>query len=162
MQNFLFFTLTIFTMQLQAQDQQPNKKHFWHTIETTASPENIWKIWTDVPNWYAWDAGLKQAEMSDNFDLNAKGIITSLENRKSKFKIVALEPGKSYTFKTKLPLSGLYVKRTLEIKNGKTFFTHEVRFSGLTSGIFANMFGEKFKAMLPDVMNNVKKLAEKP
>jgi hypothetical protein len=59
-------------------------------------------------------------------------------------------------------LGGLYVKRFLEVKNGRTYFTHEVWFSGLTGGIFANMFGEKFKTMLPEVMENIKKIVGKP
>ena len=31
--------------------------HFSHTVETSASPEAIWAIWTDVPNWKQWDDG---------------------------------------------------------------------------------------------------------
>lgn len=162
MRTVFIILLTMLTMQAHAQEKKATKKHFWHTIETTAAPEKIWAVWTDVQNWKVWDTGLKDASMSDNFALNAKGIITSLENKKSKFKIVAFEKGVSYTFKTNLPLGGLYVKRSLEVKNGVTFFTHEVWFSGLTGGIFANMFGEKFKGMLPEVMENIKKIAEKP
>jgi hypothetical protein len=144
-----------------AQTKTPTNKHFWHTVETTASPEEIWNIWTDVPNWQLWDTGLKQAELFGDFNLNSKGIITSLEGRKSKFKIVEFNKSKSYTFKTNLPLAGLYVKRKLEIKGDKTFFTHEVWFKGITAHLFARSFGSKFKAMLPEVMNNIKKLAEK-
>jgi Polyketide cyclase / dehydrase and lipid transport len=162
MRTVFIILLTMLTMQAHAQEKKATKKHFWHTVETTASPDAIWAIWTNVQNWKTWDTGLKDASMSDNFALNAKGVITSLEGKKSKFKIVAFEKGVSYTFKTNLPLGGLYVKRSLEVKNGVTFFTHEVWFSGLTGGIFANMFGEKFKGMLPEVMENIKKIAEKP
>jgi Polyketide cyclase / dehydrase and lipid transport len=161
MRTFFVSMLFFMTTHAPAQDVQMSKKHFWHTTETTASPESIWAIWTDVANWYLWDKGLKNATLREPFQLNAKGSILSLEDRKSKFKVVAFEKGKSYTFKTNLPLGGLYVKRYLEVKNGRTVFTHEVWFSGLTGGIFANMFGEKFKAMLPEVMENIKKMAEK-
>lgn len=137
-----------------------SKKHFWNTVETTASPEVIWQIWTDVSGWKTWDSGLKEAEMIGDFALDAKGKIISLEGRKTKFKVVEFEEGKSYTFKTNLPLSGLYVKRTLEQKNGKTYFTHEVWFKGLTAGIFANMFGDDFRKMLPEVMESIKNIAE--
>jgi Polyketide cyclase / dehydrase and lipid transport len=158
----IFITfLTMLSISMYAQEKKSTKKHFWYTVETTASPDNIWAVWTDVPNWKTWDSGLKDATMTVPFILHAKGEILSLENRKSTFKIVAFEQGKTYTFKTNLPLGGLYVKRTLEIKNGKTYFTHEVWFSGLTGGIFANIFGEKFKKMLPEVMENIKKIAEK-
>jgi len=142
------------------QGQTQSNKHFWHTMETSASPSDIWKIWTDVPNWKDWDSGLKDAEMTDDFRLDAKGIIISLEGRKSKFTVVEYEEGKSYTIKTKLPLSSLYVKRFWEEKNGKIYFTHEVWFKGLTAGIFAKAFGGEFRKMLPVVLENIKKIAE--
>jgi hypothetical protein len=162
MRTIFIILITTLAMQAQAQEKKATKKHFWHTVETTASPDKIWAVWTDVQNWKTWDTGLKEASMNVPFTLNAKGTILSLENRKSTFKIVAFEQGKMYTFKTNLPLGGLYVKRFLEVKNGRTYFTHEVWFSGLTGGVFANMFGEKFKQMLPEVMENIKKIAEKP
>ncbi len=161
MRLIFLFTMTLLATALVAQEAQQSRKHFWHTVETTASADKIWSIWIDVNNWQDWDTGLKKAEMTVPFALNAKGKITSLEGRKSNFKIVAFELGKSYTFKTNLPLGGLYVKRTLDVKNGKTKFTHEVWFSGLTGGVFAKKFGDKFKGMLPEVMEKIKKIAEK-
>ncbi|MBC8112381.1 MAG: hypothetical protein H7Y04_15105 [Verrucomicrobia bacterium] len=50
----------------------------------------------------------------------------------------------------------------MEVKDGKTFFTHEVWFSGLSGSIFAKQFGAAFKKMLPEVKANIKALAEKP
>lgn len=153
------FTLILFTMNAVAQKKEASPRHFWHTLESTAPPEKIWATWTDVARWHQWDSGLKQAEMTEAFALGAKGVITSLEGRKSKFKVVDYQPGQSYTFKTQLPLGSLYVKRSLEVKAGKTYFTHEVWFSGLTGGIFARQFGPKFMTMLPEVMNQVKNQA---
>ncbi len=144
-----------------AQLKEQSNKHFSNTEETTARPETIWKIWTDVSGWKNWDIGLKNATMEDSFHLGTIGKITSLEGRKSKFKVVAFEANKSYTFKTKLPLGALYVKRTLRVENDLTYFTHEVWFKGFTSGIFAKKFGPKFREMLPRVMANIKTIAEK-
>jgi Polyketide cyclase / dehydrase and lipid transport len=162
MKKIIIVTLTFFAMQTHAQDLQPTNKHFWHTVETTANPDKIWQIWTDVANWNQWDSGLKSSEMTEKFTLDATGSIISLEGRKSKFKVVDFKEGKSYTFKTNLLFGGLYVKRFWEIKNGKTAFTHEVWFSGLTGGIFAGQFGPTFRKMLPDVLNKIKEIAEKP
>lgn len=145
---------------LNAQDKEPTNKHFWYSLETSASPEYIWAIWTNVPNWKAWDTGLRDASIEGDFKLNSKGVITSLEGRKSKFKVVEYSEGQFYTYKTKLPLGSLYVKRYLTVKEGKTIFTHEVWFKGLTGGIFAKAFGEKFRTMLPDVLAQIKEIAE--
>ncbi len=144
-----------------SQAVEQTDKHFWNTLQTTAEPEKIWDIWTDVPNWNTWDTGLKDASITGPFQLNAKGTIVSLKNRTSKFKVVHFEKGKSYTFKTRLPFSALYVKRYLEVRDGFTYFTHEVWFTGLTGGIFAKRFGPEFRRLLPEVMQNVQQSAEK-
>jgi len=156
---FLLLTM-LSTPTLEAQDKVPTNKHFWYSLETTAAPSAIWSIWTDVPNWKNWDTGLKEASIDGEFILNAKGLIISLENRKSKFKVIEFVEGESYTYKTKLPLGSLYVKRFMETKNGKTVFTHEVWFKGITKGIFARAFGGKFRKMLPEVLANIKNTAE--
>lgn len=147
-------------MSTSAQDSLPTNKHFWHSLSTTASADNIWQVWTDVANWKDWDKGLQDAQLEGDFVLGAAGTILSLEGRTSKFKIVELEAGRSYTMKTKLPLGSLYVKRYLTASEGELTFTHEVWFSGLTKGIFAKAFGENFRSMLPEVLENVKGIAE--
>ena len=160
MRSTIFILLTGIVTILNAQDIELSNKHFWHSLETSALPDVIWKIWTDVSNWKDWDTGLKDASIEGDFNLNSKGIITSLEGRKSKFKVVEYIEGQSYTYKTKLPLGSLYVRRYLTVKEGKTIFTHEVWFKGLTRGIFAKAFGEKFRTMLPDVLSQIKEIAE--
>ena len=135
-------------------------RHFSHTETTSATPESIWRVWTDVTNWKAWDSGLKDAFLDEPFKLYATGTIVSLEGRKSKFVITEYVEGESYVMKTKLPLGSLYVKRYLTIEGGRTTFTHEVWFKGLTKGLFAKAFGGKFRAMLPEVLKNIKQIVE--
>jgi hypothetical protein len=38
-----------------------------HSIETTASPEAIWRLWSDVPGWREWIADIGQIEISGPF-----------------------------------------------------------------------------------------------
>ncbi|MEM6629811.1 MAG: SRPBCC family protein [Bacteroidota bacterium] len=152
--------IVLLTLNASSQDRQATDRHFWYTLETSASPDKIWRVWTDVARWKDWDTGLKDAEMEGDFQLGQKGVIISLEGRKSTFEVVAYAEGSSYTYKTRLPLGSLYVKRYLTSENGKTLFTHEVWFKGLTKGIFAKAFGGKFRKMLPQVLENVKQLAE--
>ena len=147
---------------LHAQDNVPTNKHFWYTMETTATNTAIWSIWMDVAHWKDWDTGLKDASIDRALKLGAKGTLISLEGRSTTFKVVEFTEGQSYTYQTKLPLGSLYVKRYLETNNGKTVFTHEVWFKGMTSGIFAKAFGGKFRKMLPEVLLNIKKNSRKP
>ena len=134
--------------------------HFSHTLETRANPAKIWQIWSDVPNWKQWDTGLKSAELGGAFAIGTKGKLIPDKGPKSSFILTELVEGKSYTFKTKLPLGALHVKRFLEEKEGKTYFTHEVWFSGLSKGIFGSALGKNYRRILPEVMARIREIAE--
>ena len=43
-----------------------------HSIETTASPEAIWRLWSDVERWPEWNADIEQIEISGHSPLAAR------------------------------------------------------------------------------------------
>jgi Polyketide cyclase / dehydrase and lipid transport len=157
MQNVLIVLATVAAVQAQA--QQTNT-HFSHTLRTPASAAAIWHIWTDVPNWKTWDDGLKTAELKGPFAAGTTGTLIPDKGPTTKFSLTEVVPGVSYTLRTKLPLGSLFIKRTLTSQNGQTTFTHEVLFKGFTKGLFGRALGRKYRAILPDVMNKIKTLAE--
>ncbi|WP_375444095.1 SRPBCC family protein [uncultured Fibrella sp.] len=161
MQHTLIIGLSIWalTAPVDAPAQQSNT-HFSHSVETAARPERIWQIWTDVPNWKKWDKGLKAAELNGPFATGTTGKLTPDKGPSSRFDLVEVAPGQSYTFRTKLPLGSLYVRRVLSQQNNRTVFTHEVWFKGLTKGIFGKVLGKNYRQILPEVMANIKTIAE--
>ena len=154
----ILITMTVKTSAQTPIGEQTNK-HFWHS-ESTTKPTEIFRLWTDVSTWKDWDSGLNDATLEGPFKLGAKGTIISLEGRKSKFEVVEYHQDTSYTIRTKLPLGSLYVKRFLSPQNGETTLTHEVWFKGLSGGLFAKLFGQKFRELLPGVVKEVKRIAE--
>jgi hypothetical protein len=155
----LFLIISTFVV-MQTQAQQTNY-HFSHTDSTTASSDKIWQVWTDIPNWKQWDKGLKEASLDGEFMVGTKGKLIPDKGPKSKFIISELVPDKSYTFKTKIPFGWLIIKRTLEVKEGRTFFTHDVQFTGFLKKILGNKLGKNYRAILPSVLSEIKLIAEK-
>ena len=141
-------------------DAPDTDTHFHCTLATTAAPARIWAIWTDVAGWPRWDAGLRQAELRGLFVAGSTGQLVPDKGPKSSFRLTAVEPGQSYTFRTRLPLGALHVKRTLDQRNGQTVFTHEVWFTGLSKGLFGRVLGRKYRALLPQVLASIKAQAE--
>ena len=133
---------------------------FSHTLKTSASPAQIWAIWTDVEHWSVWDTELSDARLEGAFVLGAVGKLTPKTGRVSPFVISQLSPGKSYTFTLKLPLCKLNVYRHLQIQSDGTYFTHEVSFQGLLAFLFGLLLGRRFRMVLPSVMENIKRIAE--
>jgi hypothetical protein len=154
---FTFFLLIMATPIIAQKNMAAS---FAHTVETTAAAEEIWQIWTDVPGWKNWDTELKNAHLQAPFGKGARGIVFPVKGPRSGFEIIEVIGQKSYTFKTKLPLGALYVKRYLSAAEGKTTFTHQVWFTGLSKAIFARALGRKYQTVLPQVMENIRNLAE--
>lgn len=133
---------------------------FRHTLETSASPEKIWTIWTDVAHWSRWDTELRDAYLNGPFELGAVGKLTPKRGRVSTFRISQFNSGSSYTFTLRLPFCRLNVHRYLVSRADRTYFTHEVSFRGLLTFIFGLLLGRQFQTVLPSVMDNVKRIAE--
>lgn len=154
---FILFSMTTIN---NTQIAEGTNKAFQFTIATTATPEKIWQIWTDVPNWKVWDTGLQSAELKGDFKVGTKGVLIPDKGPKAKFKITEFKEGKSYAFRTGLPFGSLVIERVLEEKEGKTLFTHKVSFKGLGGSLFAGSLGKRYRKMLPEVMERIKQLVE--
>ena len=141
---------------------QPTGYRFSHTDSTSASPDRIWDIWTDVPNWKQWDTGLKEARLEGDFATGAKGTLIPDRGPKSRFVISELVPGQSYTFRTRIPFGWLVVKRTLKTAPDRTYFTHDVEFTGLLKRVLGQRLGRRYRVMLPTVLQTIKQIAEAP
>jgi hypothetical protein len=133
---------------------------FKHTVKTSASPETIWRIWTDVEHWSAWDTELYNANLDGLFRLGAIGKLTPKTGRVATFKISQFSLGKSYTFTVELPLCKLNIYRYLRNEPDGAYFTHEVSFNGVLAMGFGLLLGRKFQSQLPTVMENIKRIAE--
>ncbi|MEU9272800.1 polyketide cyclase [Streptomyces sp. NPDC048251] len=47
-----------------------------HSIETDATPEAIWRLWADVPNWGIWNAEIEKIEIDGPFAAGARITMT--------------------------------------------------------------------------------------
>lgn len=142
----------------------PSKKqtnyHFKYSVLINNSQEKVWDFLINVDRWKEWDTELVASSLLENFAVDAKGILTPRKGPKLKFHISEIVPGKSYTFVTKMPVGTLEIKRVLEKKGNQVEFTDDIRFTGFLKKVFGRMLGGSFKAVLPEVMENFKRLAE--
>lgn len=99
--------------------------------------------------------------LEGDFAIGSKGKLVPDKGPKSKFVISEVIPQHSYTFKTKIPFGWLVIKRSLEVKGGTTFFTHEIEFTGMLKKFLGKRLGKNYRAMLPEVMAEIKQIAKK-
>lgn len=133
---------------------------FSHTVETTAPPPRIWAAWIDVAAWPSWDTELLTATLHGPFADGATGRLRAKGSPPATFTVSALESGRSYTFTTRLPLAALQVTRILTPLSEGTRFTHEVAFTGTLGPLFGALLGRRYRATLPEAMEQLRRIAE--
>ncbi len=141
-------------------NQTQSNHHFSFSILVDASIEKVWETLLDVENWKNWDTELKSSELNEPFSEGAKGKLVPLKGPKLDFYVYEIIPNQTYTFKTKMPLGWLEIKRTLTPISNKIEFNDDIKFTGISKYFFGLVLGGGFRKVLPRVMENFKKIAE--
>jgi hypothetical protein len=129
--------------------------------KTTATKEQIWKLWSDVPNWNLWDEEVETSELSDLFQTGTKGILKPTDGPKAKFEIFELTNLKSFTSRSFLPLCKIdFIHLMSETKDGLEII-HKVEMTGFLTFIFSKIIGSRIKLGLPKAVEKLIELAEK-
>jgi len=47
-----------------------------HSVETTAQPEDVWRLWEDVPGWPRWNGDIERIELVGPFAAGSRIVMT--------------------------------------------------------------------------------------
>ncbi|PIE00869.1 MAG: polyketide cyclase/dehydrase and lipid transport [Acidobacteria bacterium] len=130
------------------------------TIKTKATPEQIWKLWSDVDNWNSWDTQTEYSSLNGDFEVGTELIIKPAGGPKSKCKLIEVSPKKSFTVLGSLPLTKMYFIHELEKKGSETSITHSVEMKGPLTFMFSRIIGKNMEEELKEAMDNLAKMAE--
>lgn len=131
-----------------------------HTVETTATPADIWEIWKDVKNWNTWDHGIEYSNIKGPFVKGAKGTLKPKGGPLVHTLLTHVEPMKSFVDESKLFLARIIVSHYMMEANSKTQVTHQIEMTGPLSFMFAYLIGRNMKKNLPQEMAAMVKKAE--
>lgn len=131
-----------------------------HTVETTASPETVWKIWQDVSKWNTWDHGIEFSTINGPFQAGTTGTLKPKGGPLVHTTLTQVEPMKMFADEAKLPLTRIIVSHSLTESGGKTYVTHTIEMRGLLSFVFAFLMGRNMKKNLPQEMMAMIRKAE--
>ena len=122
------------------------------SIKSNASKEQIWKLWADVPNWYTWDDQVLSSSLNGDFKIGQTGELIPKGGPKSQFEIIEVSPKKSFTNRSKLPLTIMDFIHEMKEKEGQIIVTHKVQISGMLTFLFSRLIGNKIIEELPKAL----------
>jgi hypothetical protein len=77
--------------------------HVGHSIDIDASPERVWSVMTDIERWPDMTESVTKAELTPSGPLamGSEARITQPRLGTRRWRVTALEPGKSFTWETR-------------------------------------------------------------
>jgi len=128
-----------------------------HSIETTATPEVIWQLFVDVPNWRRWNAGIERIEMTQPFAVGSEFEMQPTGGPLLRSRLVEVAPHRHFIDETRLGELVVRVAHRIESLERGARITYAVEASGPGSEEVGPMVSSDF----PEVLQALATLAER-
>ena len=130
------------------------------SMETRAAAAEVWRVWSDVNTWPAWNPDMKESRLDGPLRLGTTGMINTRSGGKHEVVVTQLEDGKSFELEsTAMPMTRMAIRATVTPVQGGTRISQAFEARGLLAPIVGPMMGgmilKTFSAVLAGLANKV-------
>jgi uncharacterized protein YndB with AHSA1/START domain len=131
------------------------------SVESTASPERVWKVWSDMSTWGDWNPNVLTMDWTGGFVLGSEGIMNTKAGQHHKMKLVEVQPGRFFALETSVvPGTRFRFNCRVEPSGGKTKLSQMVEIKGPLGPIVQGMMGPQVSKEFPTLLANLARKAE--
>ena len=127
------------------------------TVETSADPNVVWRLWTDFRSRDGWD-DIEWARLDGPLEVGTKGQWKPSFMPTQKVWIERVEPGAAFTVAAThaAALGVLHYHHELEPRrDGTTLVTHRLELTGRLAPVIGRFAGRKMAKELPEVLRRL-------
>lgn len=128
-----------------------------HTVETKATPMQVWNIWQDVENWKTWDEQIELSRIDGPFQAGTTGCTKFVGTPLFKTLLTQVEPYKLVIQETYLSFAKVISYQTMKQVDGKTEVTFQVEIRGPLSLFYTCLSSRFIKKKIPAEMEEMLK-----
>jgi hypothetical protein len=132
------------------------------SIETTASPEAIWRLWSDVAGWPEWNADIVHIEISGPFATGSTITMTPAGQDPVELRIAEAVGSESFIDEADL---GEVVVRTIHsierLEGGRNRVTYRMEISGPAADSVGPELGPQISGDFPETLAALVERAER-
>ncbi len=132
------------------------------SVESTASPERVWRIWSDMSTWGDWNPNVSTMEWKGGFVQGSEGIMNTRAGQHHKMRLAEVQPGKSFVLETRV-VPGTVFHFNCKVDSapgGKTRISQTVEVKGPLGPILQGMMGPQISKEFATLLANLAKKAE--
>lgn len=131
-----------------------------HTVETTATPTQIWEVLQDVESWNSWDHGTEFSRLDGPFQTGTTGCLKPIGGPLLQTLLTQVEPLKMFVQEAKLFLARVVMTHSIAQVAGKTQVTFQTEIRGPLAFFFGCLIGGSIKKKVPIEMEEMLKKAK--
>ena len=136
-------------------------KSYGVSRQTSASPNVVWRVWSDPNNWSTWNSGIKAAKVDGPIANGTKGKMTTTRNSTHDVTFHDVLVGREFSMSmVGPPLTTFTFKCTIESKGGGSGISQSVTFSGPLGVVFGAMMGPEMAKHFVPVLDDLARTAE--
>jgi DNA-binding MarR family transcriptional regulator/uncharacterized protein YndB with AHSA1/START domain len=132
-----------------------------HSVETTAAPDVVWHLWTDMPAWPQWNAGIEKITADGPFAVGTTFTMTPPGDEPIQLRLAEIVPRELFTDEMD---GGDFTVRTIHrlepAPRGRTRITYRTEITGPAAGQIGPQLGPAVTADFPGVLAALAALAE--
>ncbi len=123
-----------------------------HSVETTASPEAIWRLWSDVSRWPEWNGDLERAELSGPFAAGSR--ITMFPHYQDPIELRIAEAVEPKRFVDEAEFGGVVVRtiHRVEAQGDRNRVVYALEITGSEADSLGPQIGPDISSDFPEVL----------
>jgi uncharacterized protein YndB with AHSA1/START domain len=132
------------------------------SVETAASPQAAWKIWSDTSTWPEWNPDVQSMTLNGPFAAGTSGTMKTKQGTRA-VTLTEVVPGTSFRLETTvIPLTRFAFECKVSAgPAGKTTLSQAIIVGGPLGGLVGGMMGKQIADTFPGLLEGLARAAEK-
>jgi Polyketide cyclase / dehydrase and lipid transport len=131
------------------------------SVATTASPDRVWSIWSDMSTWGDWNPNVSTMDWQGGFESGSIGVMNTRAGQHHKMRLVDVVPGHSFALETSVvPGTTFRFNCRVDPVGGEAKIGQYVEVKGPLGPILGGMLGPQVSKEFGTLLANLAKRAE--
>ena len=136
-------------------------REYGTSVETTASPDRVWRIWSDMSTWGRWNPNVTSMDWNGGFADGTTGVMNTPSGQHHKMQLVDVTPLSGFALLTSVvPGTRFRFNCRIEPAGGKTRISQTVEVGGPLGPVMQGMLGPQVSKEFGTLLANLAKQAE--
>lgn len=132
------------------------------TLETGASPERVWRLWSDVSTWPSWNPDVLSVAIEGPFVSGARGTMTTKAGGTHAITLRDVDPGRSFELETSpIPLGRFHFACQVQpVGTDASTISQTITIRGPLGPVYSAMMGPRIAEGFEPILGGLKAAAE--